>query len=164
MGCEAKGGPTVFLGFLGTHTPKLDEKGRFFLPVKFREPLTNGLVVTKGQDHCLVIQTPAAFTETANRFYAGSPTVREVRDFQRTVFAGASEQVPDKQGRISLPPTLRAYAGLDKDIVVIGVGTRIEVWDAAAWDAFEARQDEAFSALDGELFESRPPMDAGPVR
>lgn len=147
-----KGGRTVFLGFLGTHTPKLDEKGRFFLPAKFREPLTGGLVVTKGQDRCLVIQTPEAFKAMADRFYAGSPTVREVRNFQRTVFAGASEQVPDKQGRVGIPPVLRAYAGLDTQIVVIGVGDRIEVWDAAAWQAFEAGQDEVFAALDGELF------------
>lgn len=142
----------MFLGFLGTHTPKLDEKGRFFLPARFREPLTGGLVVTKGQDRSLVIQTPEAFKAMADRFYAGSPTVREVRNFQRTVFAGASEQVPDKQGRVSIPPVLRAYAGLDKEIVVIGVGDRIEVWDAAAWADFEAGQDEVFAALDGELF------------
>lgn len=142
----------MFLGFLGTHTPKLDEKGRFFLPARFREPLTNGLVITKGQDRCLVIQTPEAFTEMANRFYAGSPTVREVRNFQRMVFAGASEQVPDKQGRVSIPSLLRSYAGLDKDIVVIGVGTRIEVWDQAAWETFEAGQDEEFAGMDGEIF------------
>lgn len=142
----------MFLGFLGTHTPKLDDKGRFFLPVRFREALTNGLVITKGQDRCLVIQTPEAFRAMADRFYAGSPTVREVRNFQRTVFAGASEQVPDKQGRVGVPTLLRAYAGLDKEIVVIGVGDRIEVWDQTAWEAFEAGQDEVFAALDGELF------------
>lgn len=146
-----KGGD-VFLGFLGTHTPKLDEKGRFFLPAKFREPLTGGLVVTKGQERCLVIQTPMAFKAMADRFYAGSPTVQQVRNFQRIVFAGASEQIPDKQGRVSIPPLLRAYAGLDKEIVVIGVGDRIEVWDQTAWLDFEAGQDEAFSALDGEIF------------
>lgn len=143
----------MFLGFLGTHTPKLDEKGRFFLPAKFREPLTGGLVVTKGQERCLVIQTPEAFKAMADRFYAGSPTVLQVRNFQRMVFAGASEQIPDKQGRVGIPPLLRAYAGLDKDIVVIGVGDRIEVWDQAAWLEFEAGQDEVFAALDGELFQ-----------
>ncbi len=142
----------MFLGFLGTHTPKLDEKGRFFLPARFREPLLGGLVFTKGHEHTLVIQTPQGFKEAADRFFAGSPTVKQVRDFQRSFFAGASEQIPDKQGRVSIPPLLRAYARLDKDIAVVGVGDRIEVWDLETWLAFEAGQDDAFSELDGEVF------------
>ena len=145
-------GAAVFLGFLGTHTPKLDDKGRFFLPARFREPLTGGLVITKGQDRCLVIQTPDAFRAMADRFYAGSPTVREVRNFQRTVFAGASEQVPDKQGRVGIPLLLRGYAGLDKDIVVIGAINRLEVWDADSWQDYSAEQEPVFAEMNGEVF------------
>ncbi len=147
----------MFLGFLGTHTPKLDEKGRFFLPVKFRDELNEGLVLTKGQDRCLVIQTPQAFKGMADRFYAGSPTVKQVRDFQRSIFGAAAEVVPDKQGRVGIPPHLRAYAALDKDIVVIGVGDRIEVWNPTAWEAFEATQDDVFAALDGEIVTGTAP-------
>lgn len=137
--------------FLGTHTPKLDEKGRFFLPARFREALAGGLIIAKGQERCLSIFTPAEFTSQAQTALTGSSTVRGIRDFQRTFAAGASEEVPDKQGRVTIPPLLRAYAGLDKEIAVIGAFNRVEVWDLAAWQAYENEQDEAFAALDATL-------------
>lgn len=134
--------------FLGTHTPKLDDKGRFVLPARFREALADGLIIAKSQERCLAIYTPEDFTQQAQAAMAGSATVRGTRNFQRTFAAGSSEESLDKQGRVTIPPLLRAYAGLDKDIAVIGAFNRIEVWDLAAWTAFEAEQDEAFAALD----------------
>lgn len=137
--------------FLGTHTPKLDEKGRFFLPARFRDELAGGLIIAKGQERCLSIFTPAEFARQAEVALTGSATVRDIRDFQRTFAAGASEETPDKQGRVTIPPLLRGYAGLDKDIAVIGAFNRIEVWDLAAWQAYETAQDEKFSSLDAEI-------------
>ncbi|MDN5571793.1 MAG: division/cell wall cluster transcriptional repressor MraZ [Propionibacteriaceae bacterium] len=137
--------------FLGTHTPKLDEKGRFFLPSRFRDELAGGLIIAKGQERCLSIFTPTEFARQAEVALTGSPTVRDIRDFQRTFAAGASEETPDKQGRVTIPPLLRGYAGLDKDIAVIGAFNRIEVWDLAAWQAYETAQDEKYSSLDAEI-------------
>ena len=137
--------------FLGAHFPKLDEKGRFFLPARFRDDLADGLIVAKGQERCLAIFTPAEFERQAQAALSNSPTLRDIRDFQRSFAAGASEETPDKQGRVTIPPLLRAYAGLDKEIAVIGAFNRVEVWDLAAWQAYEAAQDEKFSSLDADI-------------
>ncbi len=141
--------------FLGTYTPRLDDKGRFFLPAKFRDQLNAGLVIAKTQEHCLAIFTPDEFQREAARALSGSATRRGTRDFQRMYASGASEEVPDKQGRLTVPPTLRKYAALDKEIAVIGAFNRIEVWDLAAWEAYEATNEEHFAQLDEELPEGQ---------
>ncbi len=139
--------------FLGMYTPRLDEKGRFFLPAKFRDALGEGLVIAKGQEHCLQIFTPDEFQREAARALSGSAHSKATRDFQRMYASGASEEVPDKQGRLTVPPLLRSYAGLDKDIAVIGAFNRVEVWDLDAWKAYETGTSERFADLDGELDE-----------
>ncbi|NNG18569.1 division/cell wall cluster transcriptional repressor MraZ [Naumannella sp. ID2617S] len=138
--------------FLGTHQPKLDEKGRFFLPAKFREELAEGLVISRGQDHCLTIYPEAAFAEIARQMASGPSTVKQVRDFQRMLAAGASNEVPDKQGRVTIPPQLRRYAGLDKEIVVVGAIDRVEIWDAAAWEKYSTEQESVFAEMNDEVF------------
>ena len=144
--------------FLGTYTPRLDEKGRFFLPAKFRDAFAEGLVIAKGQEHCLAIYTPEGFQQEAARAMSGPSTLRGIRDFQRMYASGASEEVPDKQGRLTVPPMLRQYAGLDKEIAVIGAFNRIEIWDLAAWEAYQTAQEEEFARLDGEIAPGEPPM------
>lgn len=134
--------------FLGTHYPKLDEKGRFFLPAKFREDLAEGLVISRGQEHCLTIWPSAAFEEYVRSSMSGPSTLKHVRDFQRMVSASASAEIPDKQGRISIPAQLRAYAGLEKEIAVVGAFERLEVWDVEAWERYQAEQEQAFAAMD----------------
>ncbi|PKQ32920.1 MAG: cell division/cell wall cluster transcriptional repressor MraZ [Actinobacteria bacterium HGW-Actinobacteria-2] len=134
--------------FLGTYTPKLDDKGRFFLPAKFREQLATGLVITRQQDRCLAIWPTEAFLAEVANTANGPSTVRGVRDYQRMVASGASDELPDSQGRVVIPPPLRTYAGLEKEIVVIGAFNRLEVWDQAAWADYSAAQEEAFAALD----------------
>ena len=134
--------------FLGTYTPKLDDKGRFFLPAKFREQLATGLVITRQQDRCLAIWPTEAFLAEVSNAATGPSTVRGVREYQRMVASGASDELPDSQGRVTVPPPLRAYAGLSKEIVVIGAFNRLEVWDPATWAAYSAAQEEAFAALD----------------
>lgn len=136
--------------FMGTHTPKLDEKGRLFLPAKFRDRLTDGLVVTQGQENCLVVWPQDVFMREADRAQATPMTSRGARDYARVLFAGADEGTPDKQGRISIPAPLREYAALERDVVVIGVMDRIEIWDPARWREYSAGAQAKFADLDEE--------------
>jgi len=137
--------------FLGTHTPKLDDKGRFFLPAKFREDLNGGLVITRQPDRCLAIFTPAAYQAVAARMIEGSTSLAKVRSLQRMFASGAESSAPDSQGRITVPEHLRNYAGLEREIVVIGALDHIEVWDAQAWDSYATAQEEAFARMDEEV-------------
>ena len=133
--------------FLGTHTPKLDEKGRLILPAKFRDELADGLVITRFQERCLAIWPIATFVEVAQSV-RGTSSSQQVRDYQRMLASGASDETPDKQGRITIPPHLRAYAGLEKDCVVVGAINRVEVWDAAAWEVYSQAKESAYADLD----------------
>ncbi|MFM2352198.1 MAG: hypothetical protein RL096_679, partial [Actinomycetota bacterium] len=121
---------------LGTHAPKLDEKGRVILPAKFREELQGGLVVTRGQDRCLYVFSTAEFELVHDKIRQAPVTSAEARNYLRVFLSGASSEQPDKQGRITIPATLREYAELGKDLIVIGVGTRAEIWDAKAWNDY----------------------------
>jgi len=134
--------------FMGTYTPKLDEKGRLFLPAKFRDRLAEGLVVTQGQENCLVVWPEDVFMQEAARAQQTPMTSRAARDYARVLFAGAEQGVPDKQGRVGIPPLLRAYAGLTKDVVVIGVMDRIEIWDPQRWADYSAGAQAKFAELD----------------
>lgn len=131
--------------FLGTYSPKLDDKGRVILPAKFREQLADGLVVTRGQDRCLTVYAMAEFERIHTQLQAAPMTNKEVRDYQRLLLSGASDEVPDKQGRVTIPPHLRDYAGLGRDLAVIGAGSRVEIWDASMWETYVARQESKFS-------------------
>ena len=137
--------------FLGTHSPRLDEKGRLFLPAKFRDELAEGVVITKGQERCLYVFPMAEFRRVTEAMSQAPVTQKTVRDYSRVFFASASDEVPDKQGRITVPPSLREYAGLTRDCVVIGANTRVEVWDAAAWEAYLADREQAFADLEEEV-------------
>jgi MraZ protein len=137
--------------FLGTHTPKLDEKGRLFLPAKFRDDLADGLVITRFQERCLAIWPRSTFVEMATAA-RGASSSQQVRDYQRMLASGASDDIPDKQGRIMIPQHLRTYAGLDKDCVVVGAINRVEIWDAQAWEAYSAEKESAYAELDETVF------------
>ena len=137
--------------FLGTHTPRLDDKGRLILPARFREGLSSGLVITKGQERCLVVWPISEFSTYAAKLRDASPTQERARRYSRVFFASAHDDNLDKQGRITIPPALRDYAGLDRDLVVVGADTRLEIWDSAAWEQYLESSDEAFSELDGEV-------------
>jgi MraZ protein len=112
--------------FLGTHAPRLDEKGRLFLPAKYRDELSGGVVITKGQERCLYV-------------------------FPQEEFGRITDELPDKQGRITVPAALRTYAGLERDCVVIGANTRLEIWDAQAWETYLAAQEDTFSEAAEEV-------------
>ena len=138
--------------FLGTHTPKLDEKGRIFLPAKFRDGLADGLVVTRGQDRCLAIWPLADFVEQTQQLRNAPSSSKQVRDYQRMLASGASDETLDKQGRLTIPAPLRAYAGLDKDVVVVGAINRVEVWDSAAWQTYSEAQETEFADMNDDMF------------
>ncbi len=131
--------------FLGTHTPRLDDKGRLALPAKFRSDLEGGLVITKGQERCLFVFPMAEFSRITELLRTAPVTQRSVRDYSRVFFASASHEVPDGQGRITVPAQLREYAGLAKDCVVIGANSRVEVWDATAWQSYLEGTEQSFS-------------------
>ena len=131
--------------FLGTHTPRLDDKGRLFLPAKFRDELAEGIVITKGQERCLYVFPMAEFQRVTQAMSQAPVTQKAVRDYSRVFFASASHEVPDGQGRITVPGQLREYAGLSKDCVVIGANSRVEVWDAAAWQNYLASTEQSFA-------------------
>ena len=78
-------------------------------------------------------------------------TAKAVRDYSRVFFASASDEELDRQGRITIPPSLREYAGLQRECVVIGANTRLEIWDAVAWDTYLAQQEDAFSDASEEV-------------
>lgn len=137
--------------FLGTHAPRLDDKGRLVLPAKFREALAPGLVLTKGQDRSIVVWPATEFAAYAARLGEASRSDEKVRAYLRVLFSGAFDEQPDKQGRVTLPPVLREYAGLDRDVVVVGNGQTVEIWDAAAWTTYLSSNEDAYSSINEEV-------------
>lgn len=136
--------------FLGTHTPRLDEKGRLFLPARYRDDVAGGVVITKGQERCLYVFPAQEFARKAEQLQSTPLSAKAARDYARQFFGSAYDEKPDRQGRVTLPPGLRAYAGLERDCVVVGAGTRLEIWNAEAWAAYEAEQEPAFAELTEE--------------
>ena len=131
--------------FLGTHTPRLDAKGRLALPARFRPDLEGGLVITKGQERCLFVFAMPEWARMTDQLRSAPVTQRSVRDHSRVFFASASHEIPDAQGRITIPVPLRDYAGLSRDCVVIGANSRVEVWDAQAWQTYLDSTEQSFA-------------------
>lgn len=131
--------------FLGTYWPRLDEKARLILPAKFRDELSGGVVLTKGQEHCLYAFPLREFQAIYEQLRKAPVTSRQVRDYQRVLLSGAVDEIPDKQGRITIPAMLRDYAGLDRELCVTGAGSRVEIWDAATWSTYLESTEPAFA-------------------
>ena len=131
--------------FLGTHTPRLDDKGRLFLPARYRDKLADGLVVTRGQERALFVFPMEEFTRLSEQLRTAPMTNKAARDYLRVFLSGASDEVPDRQGRITIPPLFCKYARTTHDYTVIGAGARIEIWDSPTWAEYLARSEDAFS-------------------
>lgn len=140
--------------FLGEYQHSLDAKGRIFLPSKFRARLEEGLVIAKGQDSCLYVFPREEWERVTERLRGLKLTSQTPRDFARLLFSGASEQVPDRQGRIAIPENLRVYAHLEREVAVLGVGERVEVWDRREWDARKADMERQYA----EMSEAHPDL------
>ncbi|MFC2030420.1 division/cell wall cluster transcriptional repressor MraZ [Chloroflexota bacterium] len=125
--------------FLGEFEHSIDSKGRITIPAKFRGRLAAGVVVTRGIDPCLWLYPVDTFEELAPKIIAKPLTMTKAREFRRQVFGGASDSVPDKQGRVNLPTILREYANIDKQAVIIGVFDHCEIWNLEHW---RERQDQ----------------------
>ncbi|PRI11798.1 division/cell wall cluster transcriptional repressor MraZ [Leucobacter massiliensis] len=137
--------------FLGTFTPRLDEKGRLILPAKFREELADGLVITRGQERCLYVFSEREFAAMHEQIRQAPVASKRARDYLRVFLSGAHPETPDKQSRVTIPQALREYAGLDRELAVIGAGFRAEIWDAEAWQRYLAEQESAFSDIEEEV-------------
>ncbi|SDS55549.1 MraZ protein [Brevibacterium siliguriense] len=137
--------------FLGTHMQKLDDKGRLILPAKFREELSPGLVLTRGQENCLTLFPTTEFEAEHARIQNAPKTNKEARDYQRVFLSAASAEQPDKQGRITVPNILRQYASLTREVAVIGMGNRVEIWDAPTWEDYLVGAQQAFAEREEEV-------------
>lgn len=136
---------------LGTFTPKLDEKGRVILPAKFREELAAGVVITRGQENCLYVFSEAEFVKLHERIREVPVTSRQARDYLRVFLSGAHPDTPDKQNRVTLPQVLRDYASLERELTVIGAGSRAEIWNATAWQKYLEEHETGFSQTAEEV-------------
>jgi MraZ protein len=119
---------------LGEFEHTIDDKNRLTLPAKFRQALSGGLVITRGMDGCLYCYPRPEWERMVDGRLAGlDPLSKEGRMMHRYFFAGASETEPDKQGRVLVPATLAKNAGIEREVVIAGVGDRLEIWDRQAW-------------------------------
>ena len=137
--------------FLGTYEPKLDDKGRVILPARFREDMEGGIVLTRGQEHCIYAFPAQEFEQMTVELRRAPLSSKQARDYIRVLLSGAYKEVPDKQGRITLPPDLRKYAGLDRELTVIGAGSRAEIWNSQGWNDYLSVQEDVFSQTENEI-------------
>lgn len=121
---------------LGEYSHNLDAKGRVSVPAKFREELGHTFIVTKGLDNCLFAYSKEEWKTFEEKLKNLPLTNMNARNFIRFFFSGATECEIDKQGRINIPQNLREYASLSKDVYIIGVSTRVEIWDKEKWDNY----------------------------
>jgi MraZ protein len=119
--------------FYGTHEHTIDEKNRLTLPAKFREALGGGVVLVRGIDGTVDVYPRKSWEASAERISALDSLTREAREMKRFVFAGATVTDLDKQGRVLVPPDLVRHASLGRDVAVVGVDDRIEIWDRPQW-------------------------------
>lgn len=138
------------MGFFGKYRHTLDPKGRVFVPKKILAALPEGeprhFIVNKGFEGCLMLYTTSAWRRTVEQVTAKDHGEREKRDFRRLMFASASQLPIDNAGRILIPEDLRQEAGLDREVVFLGLEDQIEVWDLVRWNQYEAEVKPAFES------------------
>jgi len=138
--------------FMSQYNHTVDAKGRLIVPSKFRDQLGDEFVVTKGMDGCLFVYANEDWKAFEEKLATLPMTNKEARMFTRFFLAGAATLEVDKQGRILLPANLREFAALEKDVVLVGVGTRIEIWSKENWENMDADQDMENVAASMEAF------------
>ena len=120
--------------FLGEHRHALDDKGRLIFPARMREELGAQIVLQKGIDPCLYVFPPDEWERQVQNVTSLPTTKPQARRYARFFFSQASSERIDRQGRLTIPPSFRTYAGLTRDVVVVGAGPRVEIWDAGRWN------------------------------
>ncbi len=139
--------------FIGEYKHSIDQKGRMAVPVKFREKLGTGAIITRGLDRCLFIFGATEWEALAQKINALPLSQSNSRAFARLMMAGAADVEFDAQGRALIPEHLRIYAGLSKETVVTGVYNRIEIWDAKAWDSYKTKTEKSSDEIAEKLGE-----------
>lgn len=127
--------------FMGEYSHSVDTKGRLIMPAKFREQLGEEFVVTKGLDGCLFVYPMEEWKRIEEKFREVPLTTKDARKFSRFFFAGAASLEVDKQGRILIPGVLREFAELEKEVVLVGVLSRIEIWSREQWETSSSYDD-----------------------
>lgn len=136
---------------LGEYEHSIDTKGRIAMPAKLREGLGGKFIITKGLDGCLFVYAIDEWQRVEQKLASLPMSRKTARDFTRFLFGGACEGECDKQGRVLLPASLRRYAGLERDAVIVGVGSRAEIWDAAKWQQYNEESAEDVNELAEQL-------------
>jgi len=143
--------------FYGEYLHSIDRKGRIILPAKFREVAKGNFIekffVTRGLDKCLFMFSEEEWRSQEAKFKAISFTKQEARTFNRIYFSGAGEIIPDKQGRILLPQYLKDFAEIKRDVVIVGVSNRIEIWSKDKWQEFYGNSRQSFETIAEKLIE-----------
>lgn len=132
---------------MGEHHHNIDDKGRMIVPAKFRDELGSTFVVTRGMDKCLFVYPEPEWKILEEKLKNLPFTKKDARAFTRFFFSGAAECELDKQGRVNIASTLRKYAGLEKECVVIGVSNRVEIWSKEVWEEYFAESEESFAEI-----------------
>jgi MraZ protein len=140
--------------FLGDYQHTLDAKGRISLPAKFRARLTGSIVVAKGLENSLYVYPAEEYERFMAQLLAKADFDSTVRKVRRFFMSGAESLELDSAGRVSLPPKLREWAQLKKDVRVTGVGDRIEIWDSELWERYNGETAEDIETLSQELAEA----------
>jgi MraZ protein len=138
---------------IGEFEHSIDTKGRLVLPAKIKDDLGKEFIVTKGLDGCLFGYSLAEWNKFEEKLKALPLTNKITRDFVRFFLSGAVEEETDKQGRFLLPANLREYASLTKDAVIIGVGTRIEIWDKKKWIEYNSEENLSVDSIAEKMTE-----------
>ena len=135
---------------LGTHSYQLDPKGRVSLPARFRAAFVDGCWITVGQDRCLYVFPRAEWERRSDEVASFPLSDNDGRAYSRLFFGASDEVRLDGQGRVTIPQRLRESVGIDKDVVVLGVRDRMEIWDRETYEAYAAGYETAYStgALD----------------
>lgn len=139
--------------FIGEYEHSLDTKGRIIIPSKFRDKLGEEFVMTKGLDNCLFVYPKSEWDVFEEKLKTLPLTNKDARAFIRFFFAGASECNLDKQGRVTIPANLRKYSKLDKDSIVIGVSTRIEIWSKDEWEDYNDDDNLSYESISEKMME-----------
>ena len=126
--------------FIGEYEHSVDVKGRIIMPSKLRENIGEKFIVTKGLDKCLFAYSKSEWANFEEKLKTLPLTNKNARDFVRFFLSGAVECEIDKQGRFLVPANLRTYANIDKEIVIIGVGTRLEIWNKSSWTDYSSEE------------------------
>lgn len=123
---------------LGYHERTVDQKGRIILPREFRQEYRAGLVVTKGFDNCLLLYPMREWQRIVDKVEQMPVGSEDTRRFTRLFFSNASQLIPDAQGRVLVPPHLREMADLTKDVIIVGLSNKAEVWNPERWEEYKA--------------------------